>query len=71
VNNFFWCQVNYLVLNQLFGGPSINFGDENIYFGATIILFGGALNGCLFFCSLTDAFYIFGQLLSDVASENS
>jgi hypothetical protein len=26
----------------------INFGDENIYFGAKTILFGGALNGCLF-----------------------
>jgi hypothetical protein len=35
------------VLNKLFGVPSINFGDENIYFGATTILFGGALNGCL------------------------
>jgi hypothetical protein len=34
------------VLNKLFGVPSINFGDENIYFGATTILFGGALNGC-------------------------
>jgi hypothetical protein len=34
------------VLNKLFGVPSINFGDENIYFGATSILFGGALNGC-------------------------
>jgi hypothetical protein len=44
---FFWCQVNYLVLNKLFGVPSINLGDENIYFGATTILFGGALNGCL------------------------
>jgi hypothetical protein len=47
VDNLFWCQVNYLVLNKLFGGPFINFGDENIYFGATTILFGGALNGCL------------------------
>jgi hypothetical protein len=45
---FFWCQLNYLVLNKLFGVPSINFGDENIYFGAPTILFGGALNGCLF-----------------------
>jgi hypothetical protein len=44
---FFWCQVNYLVLNKLVGVPSINFGDEKIYFGATTILFGGALNGCL------------------------
>jgi hypothetical protein len=34
------------VLNKLFGVPSINFGDENIYFDATTILFGGALNGC-------------------------
>jgi hypothetical protein len=33
------------VLNKLFGVPSINFGDKNIYFGATTILFGGALNG--------------------------
>jgi hypothetical protein len=47
VDNYFWCQVNYLVLNKLFGVPSINFVDENIYFGATTILFGGALNGCL------------------------
>jgi hypothetical protein len=47
VDNSFWCQVNYLVLNKLFGVPSINFGDENIHFGATTILFGGALNGCL------------------------
>jgi hypothetical protein len=47
VDIFFWCQVNYLVLNKLFGVPSINFGDENIYFGDTTILFGGALNGCL------------------------
>jgi hypothetical protein len=46
VDNLFWCQVNYLVLNQLFGVPSINFGDEIIYFGATTILFGGPLNGC-------------------------
>jgi hypothetical protein len=45
VDNLFWCQVNHLVLNKLFGVPSINFGDENIYFGATTILFGGALNG--------------------------
>jgi hypothetical protein len=43
VNNLFWCQINYLVLNQLFGVPSINFGDENIYFDATTILFGGAI----------------------------
>jgi hypothetical protein len=49
VDHLFWCQVNYLVLNKLFGVPSINFGDENIYFGATTILFGGALNGCLYF----------------------
>jgi hypothetical protein len=34
------------VLNKLFGVPSINFGDENIYFGATTILSGGAINGC-------------------------
>jgi hypothetical protein len=47
VDNLFWCQVNYLVLNQLFGVPFINFGDENIYFGAMTISFGGALNRCL------------------------
>jgi hypothetical protein len=52
VDNFFWCQVNYLVLNKLFGVLFINFGDENIYFGATTILFGGALNGCLNYISL-------------------
>jgi hypothetical protein len=53
VDNLFWCQVNYLVLNKLFGVPSINVGDENIYFGATTILFGGALNGCL--CKILDS----------------
>jgi hypothetical protein len=38
----------FIVSFELIDGvPSINFGDENIYFGATTILFGGALNGCL------------------------
>jgi hypothetical protein len=60
VDNFFWwwifflCQVNYLVLNKLSGVLSINFGDENIYFGATTILFGGALNGCHLFSACTE-----------------
>jgi hypothetical protein len=54
VDIFFWCQVNYLVLNKLFGVPSINFGDENIYFGATTILFGGPLNGCLIYILFGD-----------------
>jgi hypothetical protein len=40
-------QLIYLVLNQFFGVPPINFGNENIKFGATTISFGGALNGCL------------------------
>jgi hypothetical protein len=65
VDNFFWCQVNYLVLNKLFGVPSIIFGDENIIFGATTILFGGALNGCQIFVSLcfTGFFSIYLLLL--------
>jgi hypothetical protein len=59
VNNLFWCQVNYLVLNKLLGVPSNNFGDKNIYFGATTILFGGALNGCYIFTVNGYYLYVF------------